>query len=165
MIEKEYALALYESCEDFEETKFELENFLIVYHELKPIMESPMIKINEKKKLLQKTLVGFSDLFLHFLFVLLDNKRINLIEEIEKAFSKLCFEKKNIAIVDVHVSKALSKEEKEKILSFLKIKLQCDVEIKEIKDLGYLGGIKIIYNGNCIDYSTSDRMNKMHAWL
>ena len=100
MLEHEYAKAIFELAIEQGltlEVKKELDaiNELLNDNDFNRFMNSLSIKIEDKKKVIQKSLNDFSELTIDFICVLLDNRRFNLFVDINKEFNKILLEKSN----------------------------------------------------------------------
>ena len=85
MIAEEYAKALFELATSNDKSDVINDNFSVFLKLLKDnndyfkILTFPNISLNDKKDCLRKTLIGFDDLFIDFLFVLIDKNRMSLV--------------------------------------------------------------------------------------
>ena len=160
MIGLEYAKSLFEVHPDLEKALDEFNAFISFYDELLPIMKSPGITSEDKHEIIKKSFKNFSDEFIFFIYVVIDNNRFSNINEIYNEFKKLANEKNNIASCDVYTSNKLSASEIKEVTKYLENELKKKIVINEIIDKN-INGIKIIALGKTIDYSLETRINNM----
>ena len=171
MVEKEYAKALYELAE-------ELNNVNVIEEELKAIssicsdeetmkfFNSPSVQIENKKKVVLKSFKDFNETLINFLFVLLDNRRFNLINNIYEEFSKIILNKNNIVSIKLVSAKKLDKNQIDKITLSIRLKFNNKKLIVEnIVDESLIGGIKILANDTEIDLSTKNSILELKESL
>ncbi|MDD2492965.1 MAG: ATP synthase F1 subunit delta [Bacilli bacterium] len=121
----------------------------------------PLISDEEKKNVIRKTFEHFHQQILNFIFVLIDNERMAMIEDIIDSYIFINDEKNNIMRVDILVSTSLSKEKEEQLIQILaqrfgkKIKANIDIDTKII------GGLIIKYNGQILDDSVIGKLKSL----
>lgn len=164
MVSTEYAKTIFEIHPNKKTLMEEFNCFIKFYDELNPVMQSPNIKKEAKHEIIKKSFKDFTDEFIYFIYVVIDNDRFNEIENIYKEVKKMIYKENNVALVDLYTKNDLTKEEKNNIVSFLKNKLNQDVELKITLDEN-IDGIKLIYNGNVLDYTISTRLGNMRFSL
>lgn len=172
MIAFEYAKAIFELASQYNKHEIINDNFSVFLKLLKDnpdyvkVLTFPNISNDSKKDSLKNTLIGFDDLFLDFLYVLVDKRRISIIEEIGQEYARMEREINNVTKVDVYSAQELTKEETKEILSKLEklIKGQ-EILINNIVDSSLIGGIKAVYNGKEIDFSLSKKLTDLKKSL
>ena len=101
MVEKEYAKALYELAEEqkcvsvIEEELKAISNICSDEDTMKFFL-APSIQLEDKKKVVLKSFKGFNETLINFLFVLLDNRRFDLIHNINNEFTQIILNKNEI---------------------------------------------------------------------
>ena len=171
MVEVEYAKAIYELA--LEEDKVDLfwDQFIVVDKtdenaDFKKIMDSPMIEIGDKKKIIEKVYYKLDKTFLNFLFVLVDHGRFNLCDKIGHEYRKLVRSDKNIMFIDVITASELTDKQKDKIVNSLNQKYNDKtLQFKYIVKPDLLGGIQIISNGVSIDMSFKASLDRIKEEL
>lgn len=172
MISNEYAKALFELANDYNQVEIIADNFKSFIEILKEnqdyikVLTYPTISSDEKKKCVVDALAGFNDIFIDFLKVLIDNNRFNQIFEIYESFTKNYLSYKNIVNVKVISCKPLSKREanelEESLVNYYqgkKITL-----VNEIDDT-IIGGIRVITDGESLDLSVINKLNRLKATI
>jgi F-type H+-transporting ATPase subunit delta len=162
MIGKEYAKSLVETHSNLDTCMEEFKVFISFYDTLNPIMKSPGISYKEKHDIIDKSFKNFSKDFLCFIYVVIDNNRFSYLNEIFSEFKKMYDEKNNIATCDVYSSVSLKEKEKKEIISYLEKTFNKKVMINELIDENIIG-IKLVCEGETIDYSLESRINKMRV--
>ncbi len=159
-IAKVYADALLEISEEnksSETIEKELEEVAKVISEDKDIWEfvnSPLIKKEEKIKVVEKAFLGnASETINSFLFLLMKNERISLIKEIKTQYILGSDKIKGRIRAYVESAKALTDAETNEIKSSLKEKFKGECILENIVKPELIGGIIIKFNDNLIDGS------------
>jgi len=171
VLEHEYAKAIFELAIEQGLTlkvKEELDaiNELLNDNDFNRFMNSLSIKIEDKKKVIKKSLNDFSELTINFIYVLLDNRRFNLFIDINKEFNKILLEKSNNIKVKLYSTKALSDLQIEKLKPSIVNRLNNkNIIIENIVDESLIGGIVIYANDEKIDLSTKNSLEKLKASL
>lgn len=160
MIGLEYAKSLYEIHPDKKVCLDEFNSFMNFYNELSPVMKSPSISVNEKHDIIKKSLKGFTNEFIYFLYVIIDNNRFSNLEETYKEYVKLYNNDNNIALCDCYTNKKISDKEKKEIIKFLEKEFKKNIELNEIVDSNCIG-IKLVCENKTIDYTIESRINTM----
>ena len=171
MVEKEYAQALLELASEqkiLNKITLEIKAVfdLLKDNEFKLFLESPSIQIEDKKQLIKNTLIDFSDTFINFLFVLLENRRFNRFESIYNEFNNLVLNSKSIVSVKLYSHVKLTKTQIERLTGPIVAKLNCkNIELENIVDPSLIGGIVIYANDTRIDLSTKGILNDLKESL
>lgn len=165
MVENEYSKALFELSDNNKVTLDEFKLFieLLNVDGFKDVLNSPKIATIEKKNIIRNSLKNFSELFINFICVILDNNRFELIDNIYDTYYNLILDNENTIIVDAYSSNKLNDDEVKKITLNISKKLNKKVILNNIVDNSIIGGIKIIYNGLQIDLTVNDKINKIKA--
>lgn len=168
----QYAKALFEiakednllqSCKD----SFDLFiNLLNQEDDFRLLLTSPKISLDSKKDLIKKSFKNVDDNFIYFIFVLLDNGRIDVVKNIYDSFLNYYNEANKIK--NVLVLSSLKLDEKE--LKELKISLEkyytgFKVVIENKIDPSVIGGYHILVNGLSIDLSVKHKIDSLKSTL
>ena len=172
MIADEYAKAIFDRA--LEGNREELINdnfnlFVKLLHEnpdyLK-VLTYPRISNQEKKDNIKNTLIGFEDIFIDFLFVLIDHKRMNNFFEIACAYEKLIEIDNDVVSVEVYSVEALNIKQIQSIQQSLITRLHAQrIVINNIVDSSLIGGIKAVYRGKTIDLSVNAKLSAIKKSL
>lgn len=160
---KRYAQALFEAMQEsnFDEILFEFNNVVEIINkdnEFKTFLSHPVISNDEKKQIVSECFKDFSDTIKNFLFILIDEKRINCLSEIKAFLDDKINGKNNLVNVNVTLAFEANDEIKNQIIQRLKNKLQADVsaEFKISPDI--IGGLKIQVEDTVIDLSIKKKI-------
>lgn len=160
---KRYALALFEAAENFDLNKILNEiafasDTICKIDDFKNFLNHPIISPNEKKELLGEIFKDFEPVVKDFLFVLIDEKRINCIDEIKDFLSDLINSKNKIINLDVILAYDPDDNMKEYIKQRLESKFQSKAIINYKKDESLLAGMQIKIKDTLIDLSTKKKL-------
>lgn len=168
MIAFEYANALFELATKENKHEIVSDEYSLFLKLIKDnpdflkILTFPNIVKEEKKETIKKTLVGFDDLLLNFFYVLIDNNRMDIVEEIGQEFAKMEREYNNVTKVDVYTAIKLTKEElKEVEVKLSNIITNTQILINNIEDPSLIAGMKAVYEGKEIDFSLNKKLNDL----
>ena len=165
---KGYARAFFEIAKEdnsLNECKESFDAFITILKEENDfalVLNSPKIKTEEKKDLIKKTFKDCSEDFILFLFVILDNRRVDHIEQIYDEFIHLFNEDNKVKVVQIISEKPLSEIEKEKLFDSLKKHyLGYEVTIHNTVNPSVIGGYHILVNGTSIDLSIKRKIDDL----
>lgn len=165
---KQYAIAFFEIAKEdntLVDCKESFDVFLKVLkqeNDLALVLNSPKIKTNEKKDLIKKVFSECSADFIYFINVVLDNGRIDKINEIYQEFERLYNEENKIKIVDVRSATTLSDLEKDKLTNSLKkCYLGYEIILTNKVDPNVVGGYHILVNGLSVDLSVKRKIENL----
>lgn len=138
--------------------------------DIKKFLYSKAINVNEKKEVLSKALKGLNKNVINFIFVLIDNYRIDLLKDIIDAYKELIDKEQGIIRVDVRLAHSLNKVQKEELKNaiknrFFKYESYKDIEINEIVDSSILQGLVIEYQGKVLDASLLSKQEALKEYL
>ncbi len=170
-ISNEYAKALFEIALDVsksEDIKKELEYVNDVFQsneEYSKIFYSPSIKVDEKKSLIEKVFNNVSKYTLHFLFVLMDNNRLNHLCDITLDYEKFLVEYNNKMIFNVTSVVELDHAQLLELTKKLEKKYNKEIIIKNHIDKNILGGLKIAHGNDILDLSVLSKLKSIEKKL
>ena len=172
MIAYEYAKAIFELASSNNKEELVNDNFNLFIKLINDnpdyfkILTYPRITIKEKKDSLKNTLLDFEDIFLNFLYVVLDNNKMNIIRDIAFEYEKLILIDNGAVSVDVFSANKLNKQELKSVENALiKTLNKKRIFINNIVDESLIGGIKAVYNGKAIDISLNSRLDSLKKSL
>ena len=167
-MDKQYASAFFDIAKEDNALNEAKESFDVFVDVLKTnldfwsVLNSPKIKLDEKKALIKEAFKSCLDDFVLFLYVVLDNGRIDKIFEIHKAFVNLYNEENKVKVVEILSSSELSSTEKEKLNDSLQ---KCyegyKVIINNKVDSKIIGGYHILVNGVSVDLSIKRKIDDL----
>jgi F-type H+-transporting ATPase subunit delta len=168
----QYSKALFEIAQEdklLQSYKESFDVFLEIYNkedDFRLLLNSPKIKCEEKKTLIKKAFKNVNENFIYFLFVVLDNGRIDTIKDIYTSFLYLYNEENKIKNVLVLSAKELNKNElKELEKSLEKYYLGYQIIIENKIDPNVIGGYHILVNGLSIDLSVKHKIESLKSTL
>lgn len=168
-----YAEALFDfskSTQLVQENHQDLQNILSrikASENLSVCLASPLISIDSKKKVLNSLFLDkISSSVLNFLFILIEKRRIHLIEAIVNYYTDLVNQLNSTTSVIIYTAYLFNKEQ-EKIL---KEKLEIMTEAKQIKlsieiKPELIGGFVVKMGSKVIDFSISGQLNQISSYL
>lgn len=168
MLSKEYAHALFELSTDIDTIKNNFDGLMEIIRlnpDFKKILESPVIKKDDKKEIIKNSFVNMDELFISFCYVIIDNDRFNIIDGIYNAFNQFVIEAKNIFVINAYTSKPLTSMEEKELISNLQNRFKGNLKINNIIDNNALGGIRLEHNGESIDQTLKAQMHNLKALL
>lgn len=167
MVSRQYAKALFDLAMENGEVKEVYDNLLVLKKafqdaKFKDVMESVNISKENKKEILKNILVSLPDsYFTFFHYVLVDNGRFDVYDQIVDAYKELLQEHLKIMDVDVYTKFNLTELEKQKLKKNLDNRFMKNVSICYHIDSKMIGGIKVITDGLVLDYSLDTQLEEM----
>nr|AYR06287.1 ATP synthase CF1 delta subunit [Renouxia sp.] len=134
---------------------------------LRNFLANPLIRSSVKKDVLQKLLLGqINDHVFNFLCILIDRRRIALLNSIIDSYLNLSYKLESTIIVDVSTAIALTDLQR----SSLERKMQSITNSKEVKlvinvNSELLAGLVIQVGSKVIDTSLFGQLNQMTSYL
>lgn len=119
-----------------------------------------------KKELIEK--IFSKNVFieiLHFIYLLIDKKRVDYLLRICKEFNSECNEYRNILEGKIYSVSQLSEDQISKLEENITKKLNKKVELTNIIEPSIIGGIKIVVNDTVFDNSVSNRLQALKQEL
>ena len=167
-MDKQYASAFFDIVKEDKTLNEAKESFDVFVDVLKinndfwNVLNSPKIKLEDKKTLIKNAFKSCLEDFVLFLYVVLDNGRIDKIFEIHKSFLNLYNEENKIKVVEILSSSEMTESEKEKLNNSLK---KCyegyQVIINNRVDSKIIGGYHILVNGVSVDLSVKRKIDDL----
>ena len=164
---KRYAEALFEAMQgnSFDEILLEFNNVVEIIdnnEEFKNFLSHPVISNDKKKETIEECFKNFSSEIKNFLFILIDEKRINCLDEIKTFLQDKINNKNNLVDVTVTLSFEANDEIKSQIVQRLKNKLQKDVSANFTVNPDIMGGLKIQVKDTVVDLSINKRLENFN---
>lgn len=154
---RRYAVSLYLVCKELkieEQILQELKTISVISKSKKvsDFIRTPAIPNSIKQKIVVESLAkSFNPLLMHFLKLLIQKNRFELINSLIKSYEELKDADRNIVNVEVKSFKKVDQEYLEKIKNSLKKALGKDIKFTQIEDKSILGGISLSYFNTLID--------------
>ncbi len=160
---RRYAEAFFEVIrnKDFENALLnikKLNDFISGDEKTKTFFYHPVIEANDKKETLKKIFPEFSTDTMNFIFVLIDENRLNCLSEIESFLKEKINAENKILSADITVAYDIKEEEKEYIKNRLQNKFNKQIEPNFIKDDSIIGGMLVKLNDTVIDLSIKKKL-------
>jgi len=163
----EYARSLFELSNGIDEKiimKNNLDESLKVFNsDIYKIFVSPEIKKDLKKDIINKSFPN--GLFKNFLFVLVDNDRLNILSSIKEDYEILLNEVLKITDVIVYSKDYLSKEYMDSLKEKMIKRIGNEVNLKNEIDKTIIGGIRISYDSKEIDLTVNNKFDSLISSL
>ncbi|MFH5881568.1 MAG: ATP synthase F1 subunit delta [Candidatus Izemoplasmataceae bacterium] len=123
----------------------------------------PRISKKEKKAMIES--FKLDPLFRDFLYVLIENNRFLMLNDILSGYQKLVEEQHKLMRIIVKSGKALTQEKIEILTQQYEKKYQRQVLIENEIDETIVGGLKFEYNGVVIDDTVNHTLNQLKSRL
>lgn len=125
-------------------------------------LKSPIIKVNQKTKIIKILLRGhINELTEKFIALLIKNSREFYLQDVVESFLKLYDLKKNIKTAFITTAKPLSAENLKKLEQITKIIKADSVKIVQQIDETLIGGFKLNVDDYQIDASIGSQLNEL----
>ena len=165
----QYARALFDLAEHNTEKIIEYRQNLKVISDIidndamfQKVLDHPKISKNEKKDIFRETLENKIDPnLLYFLYVLIDNDRIDATSDIIDAYQYLMDQADNKKNVVVYSKVKLSSQEMEQLKVNIDSKFQAQVELTNIIDSSISGGVRLEYEGYILDDTLTSKLDRL----
>ena len=161
--------AVAESSGQLSDVSQHLNTLLMMYKtspELRLFLQSRRISLENKSKILQVVLKDvLSEFGFELLFQLLNDGRVQLLEEIIKRVQFLIDSKSGAMKITVSTTSPLNDNELDDLISGIEKKLEKKIEMETIVDPDILGGVKFRIGNTIIDGSIATRLQKLGATL
>lgn len=159
----QYAEALFSLANEnntVEELQNEFKGFVEAQDEdVYNFLNHPRIKKRDKKEIIGK--VVSNNLLKHFVYVLIDNNRVELLAESLDEFNKIVDRQNQVMNVFVYSGKEISVSELNKLKNNIAMKHNRTVNISNIVDSTIIGGLRIEYEGMVLDETINNYLNTL----
>ena len=161
--------AVAEKSGQLSEVSLHLNILLMMYKtspELRLFLQSRRISLENKSKILQVVLKDvLSEFGFELIFQLLNDGRVQLLEEIIKRVQFLIDSKSGAMKITVSTTSTLNDNELDDLVSGIEKKLEKKIEMETIVDPDILGGVKFRIGNTIIDGSIATQLQKLGASL
>jgi F-type H+-transporting ATPase subunit delta len=167
-----YATALFNSAlksglvDDVHEEMTTLKNVLEENITFFNFLLSPQIRTENKQELIDATLKGSaSDLFVRFLHLLVEKKRMPFIKDITEEYHHLYEKHKGVIEARVITAVPLDETTERKVIDKLQAETKKEIRVVSVVDPGIIGGMIIKLEDRIIDGSIRFRLEKLRREL
>lgn len=169
---KKYAVAMFELAQ--EENKLveygkqleEIRQLFAAKPELKAFMGNPQIQPKTKKELLNKIFGSDIEKSVHnFMLLLVDKRRITIIEEIVGEYQALSNEVLNIAVAHVTTAVALKEKQQKALTAKLEAITGKHIQLRTHIDKSIIGGVVVKIGDKLIDGSVTSKIKSLEKQL
>jgi F-type H+-transporting ATPase subunit delta len=122
-------------------------------------LNHPKVKKNDKKEVIAK--LEISSLVKNFVYVLIDNNRVDLLSDVVDEFKKIDDRQNKIMNVVVYSGKLMEIKDLNKLKNNIAMKHNRTVNIENIVEETIVGGLRIEYDGMILDETINNYLNKM----
>ena len=155
---------------DAQQARAQLRNFEAVVRqsaELRTVLLSPAVQASRKRAVVSRLAesLGVSRPIRNFLCVVIDHRRIAVLEEIREAFEQLLDERTGVVRADVASAQELSEPQRSEIADVLGRLTGKGVRMEFSVDAGLLGGVKARIGSTIYDGSVRGRMKELRRQL
>lgn len=169
---RKYGMAIFQIAQD--ENKLEeygrelgeVSQAVFAQAELKDFLSNPQIQPADKKSVLVRLLKGqVSPMVMNFLLLLVDKRRIVLLEAINDCYQELSNKAQGIIIADVTTAYELKAELQKRLSSKLESVTGKKVRLRTHNDKKIIGGVVVKIGDTRIDGSVTGRLQALKAEL
>ncbi|WP_066371328.1 F0F1 ATP synthase subunit delta [Neobacillus fumarioli] len=172
IVAKRYASALFQIAKEqqilneVEEELRVVREVLQYNHDLKAVLKSSKLTIDQKKDLLRQAFASVNVYVLNTLLLLVDRHRESEIVEVAGQFIELANEEMGIADAKVYSVRPLTDSEREAISAVFAEKVgKKSLNIENIVDSDLLGGIMLRIGNRIYDGSLRGKLNRLERTL
>lgn len=122
-------------------------------------LNHPKINKDQKKEVIAT--VEMSTLVKNFVYVLIDNNRVDLLTDVLDEFIKIDDRQNKIMNVAVYSGKLMEVKDLNKLKNNIAMKQNRTVHIENIVEESIVGGLRIEYDGMILDETINNYLNKM----
>jgi F-type H+-transporting ATPase subunit delta len=168
---KEYATALFDLSLDSRNVDLIQEQLKIVKEsfttngEFIKLLTHPKVTKDEKRDVIKSIYSSFDRTLLNFLYVLVENERIQYLEAIYVEFDKLVNEYNKVIVVEAQSAQALTKSQIERLTGKLTIKYKHRIEINNVITPAIVGGVRLLINDEIIDNSVKSQLSNLKSHI
>ena len=131
--------------------------------EISKFLAHPKVFKKDKKKVISKVISN--ELFKNFVNVLIDNSRIDYLEDCLDELQVIVDNQNKVMNVEVYSGRELSSTEIKKLKDNLSKKHNRKVELNNIVDKKIIGGMRLEYDGNILDDTINNYLSTLKSNL
>lgn len=129
--------------------------------EFNNFMFHPVVSVDDKKNIIKEIFPNYDNDIINFIFLLLDENRLDCLDEIEGVLTEKINEKNKVKMVNVTLAIDADEEFKNLIKTRIETKLKSKADIKFFKDENILGGMIIRVKDTLIDLSVRNKIENI----
>ncbi|WP_262174342.1 F0F1 ATP synthase subunit delta [Saccharococcus sp. Marseille-Q5394] len=172
VVAKRYALALFELSQQHGQTgsiQEEMKELKKAFRDNKglgELLDSPKLSSTKKKEIIANIFKGVNPLVLNALYVLLDAKRLNEVQNVFDEFLTLVDDAAGIAEAKVYSTRPLTEQETNALSATFAKKIgKHSLRIENIIDPSLIGGVRLQIGNQIYDSSLSAKLDKLQRKL
>jgi F-type H+-transporting ATPase subunit delta len=127
--------------------------------EISNFLNHPKVTTKAKKEIIGKVMED--SLFVNFVNVLLDNNRIDFIEDIYNEFNTIVDNQNKVMNAFVYSNRPLTKTELMKLNDNLSKKHNRTVKLENIVEPNIIGGLRVEFEGNVLDETINNYLQSL----
>jgi len=168
---KEYATAYFDVLLERKIVEESLDELSLVAEAIegdqafKQLFEHPKLTQEEKKQVIDQVFGKMSLALKHFLYVLIDNHRLQDIQMIYLAFCDIYKDYHKLLDVQAVTAEPLSNAQKKQLEEKLSIKYRKKINIINEVDPKVIGGIRLNINNEVLDHSVSRHLQNLKSFI
>ena len=169
---RKYGTAIFEianednKLEEYGRELADVSQALFAQAELKDFLTNPQIQPEDKKQVLLRLLKDqASTMMMNFLLLLVDKRRIVLLEAINDCYQELSNKAQGIIVADVTTAYELKAELRSRLSSKLESVTGKKVQLRTHQDQSIIGGVVVKIGDTRIDGSVIGRLQALKAEL
>ena len=169
---RKYGTAIFEianednKLEEYGRELADVSQALFAQAELKDFLTNPQIQPEDKKQVLLRLLKDqVSPMMMNFLLLLVDKRRIVLLEAINDCYQELSNKAQGIIVADVTTAYELKAELRSRLSSKLESVTGKKVQLRTHQDQSIIGGVVVKIGDTRIDGSVIGRLQALKAEL
>ena len=169
---RKYGTAIFEianednKLEEYGRELADVSQALFAQAELKDFLTNPQIQPEDKKQVLLRLLKDqVSPMMMNFLLLLVDKRRIVLLEAINDCYQELSNKAQGIIVADVTTAYELKAELRNRLSSKLEFVTGKKVQLRTHQDQSIIGGVVVKIGDTRIDGSVIGRLQALKAEL
>lgn len=128
-------------------------------------LESPKIRFDDKKNILEQRLEGLSPLALNAAYLLVARRRLSIVSELVSEYGRLVDEHRGVAHARVTTAIPLEKQDEVDLTQRLSDALAREIVLATKTDPSIIGGLTIRVGDKLIDGSTRSRLEALRKSL
>ncbi|QVK17782.1 ATP synthase F1 subunit delta [Mycoplasmatota bacterium] len=168
---KEYATALFDlsleknSVESIKEELIIISAAFLENKDFEKLLSHPQLSKENKKDIVNNVFKELNSTLLHFLYVIIENDRVNDIKFINKEFSKLYNAYNEVIDVEAKTTIPLTEDQIGVLKNKLSVKYRHKIRIDNIIDPSIGGGMLLTINHEVMDYTIKNQLRNLKSHI